>query len=768
MPGELAGHDACVKPSRFGYSRGVISAPSRERDARPHRDYAVVVSARGLAFLGFLIATTLILVMVVLRAAQVFALLGAAATAAVIAAPLVRALTRRMPRAAAIVIVTLVGMFGTVAVLGTVAWDLNRQATQLSDSLHRALADLPAGSSAAQTASDLELDSRIDDVFDGAAARLVVGGNDPLLVAGEVAKVVVVGVLAAFMVAGGRRVVDLGIRFVRRTSIREELHEAIGSAVARSGAYLRRTLAVGLVHGLVAALVSWALGLPGPISIAAWVAVASTIPILGGLLAWLPIVGLAVVNDVPPAIAILLAATCIVGDRLARARWVHRALRVGPLVALIGIAGGLSLIGVSGSLLCLFVVAFVSALASHDGNLRAAITDLVEDPDDRAVPDAAGLTPVDEPVVAEVHGTDSYIRLRLSGRTAATAAIAVAAAVALFEMAMTAQSLIVWFAVAGFIAVGLDRPISAMHRSWHLPRVAGTTVVLGAMVALVSAVVILGGPSITNSAATVTKDAPEAVRSMEALPIVGRLLERNGAPEKVERFVGSLPDRLRNSDAVERVAKAAGDGVGGAFWTISFMLAILWDGPRLVRAVRDRVAPAKRARMVRFGRAAYTALSNVVAAAAFVAAVNGTVVMLLAISLGIPLAPVLGLWAAAWNFIPQIGGFVGALPLVALGFGQGPWPGVIALVVFVTYQAFENHVIQPLIGSRVVHVPPLVLLIGALFAGALAGFVGALMAGPILGVGKVALNEFRHGDGHRLEDRTSAVTPANLASEHVA
>jgi predicted PurR-regulated permease PerM len=292
-----------------------------------------------------------------------------------------------------------------------------------------------------------------------------------------------------------------------------------------------------------------------------------------------------------------------------------------------------------------------------------------------------------------------------------------------------------------------------MNRRWKVPRFAGTTIVLGLLVAVVSAVVVLAGPSITNSAATITKQAPEAVRSMESLPLVGRLLERNGAPEKVEDFLATLPDRLRESNAVERVASAAGDGAAGAFWTISFMLAILWDGPRLVRAVRNRVVPARRQRAVHFGRAAYTALSNVVAAAAFVAALNGTVVMLLAIALGIPLAPVLGLWAAAWNFIPQIGGFVGALPLVALGFGQGPWTGIIALVVFVAYQSFENHVIQPLLGSRVVHVPPLVLLIGALFGGALAGFVGALIAGPVLGVGKVALTELRRDDGARIEDR---------------
>ena len=626
---------------------------------------------------------TLVAVMVIERAGQVFAILGAATTAAVLAAPVVRGLTKWMPRGAAIVIVTLVGMLGTVAVLGVVAWDLDRQASELSESLHRAVADLPDGSTAAETAADLELDDRIDRVFDGAAARLVLGDTNPLAVAGQIGKVVIVGVLAAFIVAGGRRVVDMGLRFTRRTSIREELHKALSYALARAGGYLRRTIAVSVLHGLVAGLASWALDLPGPITIAAWVAVASTVPILGGALAWLPVVALATVNDVPLAVAILVGLLCIVADRLARAKWVHGALRVGPLLCLIGIGIGLSLIGISGALLGLLIVAVISALLSYPGQLGAAITDLIEDPDDRAIEGAQDVDHIEEAVMAEPRGREAYIRLRLSGRTAATAVVAVAAAVTFYDIALAMQALIVWFAVGGFIAVGLDRPVSAMHRSWKMPRFAGTTLVLGVMVGLVAAVVVLAGPTITNSAATVARDAPEAVRSMESLPLVGRLLERNGAPEKVEDFLGTLPDRLRESDAVERITKAAGDGVAGAFWTISFMLAILWDGPRLVRAVRDRVPPRKRRRVARFGQAAYTALSNVVAAAAFVAALNGTVVMLLAIALGIPLAPILGLWAATWNFIPQIGGFVGALPLVALGFGQGAWAGLIALGVFV-------------------------------------------------------------------------------------
>ena len=122
---------------------------SGEVPARGQRDYAVVVSARGFAFFGFFVVVTLLAVMVVHRATQVFAVLGAATTAAVIAVPFVRALSSWMPRAAALVIVTLIGMFGTVAVLGTIAWDLNQQTAALSESLHSAVAELPAGSTAA-------------------------------------------------------------------------------------------------------------------------------------------------------------------------------------------------------------------------------------------------------------------------------------------------------------------------------------------------------------------------------------------------------------------------------------------------------------------------------------------------------------------------------------------------------------------------------------------------------------------------------------------
>jgi predicted PurR-regulated permease PerM len=710
------------------------------------REYTVVVSVRSLATIVLVVVLTLAGVMMLERASVVFALLGAAATVAVIAAPAVAFLDRRLPRGLSILLVTLAGIGTTVGTLALVAWDLDRQAGAVNRSISEAIGDLAPGSTAADLARDLDVERRVDAVLDGAAARVVIGDTNPLAVAGQVGKVVLVAVIAAFLVSGGRKILSAGIRHIRRQSIREQFHHALDDVVGRAGAYLRRTLTVSIAHGIAAGVVANLFGLPGSITLGTWVALMSTVPITGGVLAWLPVVAAGVAADVPTAVIAAIGLVLVVADRLARARWVHAALRVGPLLGALGIGLGMYLVGVSGALLGLFVVAVIAALLSHDDHLRAAIVDLVEDPEDRAIPAAQDQQVDDVPVLGEPRENETYLRVRPSARTAATIALTVIAATALLQVLRDVRPLILWFAVALFIAFGLDRPISFMHRKWRIPRPGGTALVLGAAAAVVGLVVVLAGPSITDSSRTIAADAPETVESLESLPLVGEFLDSSEASTKVEEFLASIPERLRESDAVERIASAAGDGLTGLFWTVTLMLAILWDGPRLVSAVRGRIPVRRRRRASQFGRAAYTAVSNVVAASAFVAALNGSVVMLLAIGLGIPLAPVLGLWAFTWNFIPQIGGFVTALPLVALGFGEGTWQGVAALLAFGSYQTFENHVIQPLVGSRVVRVPPLVFLVGALVGGSLAGFVGALMAAPLLGVAKVALTMFSEDD----------------------
>jgi predicted PurR-regulated permease PerM len=360
------------------------------------------------------------------------------------------------------------------------------------------------------------------------------------------------------------------------------------------------------------------------------------------------------------------------------------------------------------------------------------------------------------PVTARRRARDAAVRLELSARSAAVLTAVVVGIAAVLHLARQTGPLLVWGPIAAFICFGLDRPVSAVGTKLALPRWSAVAAVLGVAAGAVVAVLAVAGPSIVDSATSIVSDAPRTISSLEGLPVVGHALQDRDASKKIQEFIASLPDRAGDSHLVERVLHTAGGGLVGSLLTISLLLAALLDVPRLARATSRRVPVTARRQVNGVARAVARAVSRAAAASAFVAALNGTFVMLLALALHIPIAVVLGIWAAGWNFIPQIGGFVGAFPLVALGFGESPTRGAIALVCFVTYQTFENHVLQPVVGARAIRVPPLIGLSVALVGGTLAGFVGALLAGPVVAMAKGALLELRGDPPPRIEDRFDA------------
>ena len=67
-----------------------------------------------------------------------------------------------------------------------------------------------------------------------------------------------------------------------------------------------------------------------------------------------------------------------------------------------------------------------------------------------------------------------------------------------------------------------------------------------------------------------------------------------------------------------------------------------------------------------------------------------------------------------------------------------------ALIFFIVYQQFENHVLQVSIMSRTVNVNPLTVLISVLIGVELFGLLGALLAIPAAGVLQVVAVDLYH------------------------
>jgi predicted PurR-regulated permease PerM len=114
--------------------------------------------------------------------------------------------------------------------------------------------------------------------------------------------------------------------------------------------------------------------------------------------------------------------------------------------------------------------------------------------------------------------------------------------------------------------------------------------------------------------------------------------------------------------------------------------------------------------------------------------------------LGIPFALTLAFLAFLLEFIPIVGSFLSAVPGILIAFTQG-WTQVIAVTVFyLVVQQLEGNLLTPLIHQRVVQLPPALTLIAVLIMGTFFGFVGLLVATPLLAVVMVLVKMLYLGD----------------------
>jgi len=101
--------------------------------------------------------------------------------------------------------------------------------------------------------------------------------------------------------------------------------------------------------------------------------------------------------------------------------------------------------------------------------------------------------------------------------------------------------------------------------------------------------------------------------------------------------------------------------------------------------------------------------------------------------LGVKSALLLAILAAIFEIIPLFGPIIAAIPAIAIALIDGGMSlGLMVMGLYVIIQQFENHLIYPLVVKKVVGVPPLVVIVALIIGGQLAGFLGILLAVPVV------------------------------------
>jgi predicted PurR-regulated permease PerM len=295
-----------------------------------------------------------------------------------------------------------------------------------------------------------------------------------------------------------------------------------------------------------------------------------------------------------------------------------------------------------------------------------------------------------------------------------------------------------------FLALALNPVVGAAMRRLNLRRATAVSLVVGGFLAGAGAFGVLAVPRAVNQLSQVRQQVPDVISDLNHLPLVGKAISDNGIDDRVGEFLDNLPDTLATRDkALAGIAQSTGDGLVTVFWVLLVAITALLDGPRLVGELRDILPARLHAELNHFGDLAYRVIGRYAAGTGFIAIVNAAAVTTIGLVLGTPLAPVVGVWSGLWNIVPQIGGFMGGATLVALSLSDGLQTGLLAAGAFLVYQQLENHVIQPLITGRALNISPLANITAVLAGAAAGGFVGALLANPLLAIGKAFYNEYR-------------------------
>jgi predicted PurR-regulated permease PerM len=107
--------------------------------------------------------------------------------------------------------------------------------------------------------------------------------------------------------------------------------------------------------------------------------------------------------------------------------------------------------------------------------------------------------------------------------------------------------------------------------------------------------------------------------------------------------------------------------------------------------------------------------------------------------LGVKAALALGLIAGLLEFIPMLGPILSAVPAIAMGFLDSPQKALFVALLCWGVQFLEGHILAPLLMKRGVDLPPVVTLIGLSLMAIVFGFLGMMVAVPVLAVVMVTI-----------------------------
>jgi predicted PurR-regulated permease PerM len=323
--------------------------------------------------------------------------------------------------------------------------------------------------------------------------------------------------------------------------------------------------------------------------------------------------------------------------------------------------------------------------------------------------------------------------------------IVVAVAICLYLLYQIREPLL-WLLISIFLAAALSPPVNVLAR--RMRRGFAVTIVYFCLLGVPILLIALIVPTIitegTRFADNVPNYAQDVTNFVEDNPRLREINQDYDITSKLEEEAAKLPDRLGGAAGALR---DIGFGIVNSLFaliTILVLTAFLLANGRTWtdRAIATR-PPEQRERLRRSLDRMAGAVAGYMAGALTIALIAGVATYIVLLILGVPFRAPLAVIAGLFSLIPLVGATIAAVLIgIVTLFENFPTATIIWVIWAIVYQQFENHVIQPQIQKRTVHVHPFVTIVSVLFGATLLGVLGALVAIPVAASVQILFREY--------------------------
>lgn len=323
-------------------------------------------------------------------------------------------------------------------------------------------------------------------------------------------------------------------------------------------------------------------------------------------------------------------------------------------------------------------------------------------------------------------------------------------AAALFGLYLLAQLL--WFAnalvIAAFLGVlfglAVDAGVTRLQRL-RVPRGVGAIAVVLTAVLLLFGVGAAMAPAIREQTVELKTRIPESVdrvtqwldgRGFKILPAPSDSAGRAEASRAVRDNLAKLASRV--TPYVFPFLSQTMAVVAGLFLIVFLAIYIGADPEQYRRGLVLLFPRSARARAGNVFSAIATILRKWLVVQLIAMVTIGVLTTIVLSILRVKAAFALGLLAGLLEFVPTIGPLLSALPAVAMAFLDAPEKALAVAIAYMGIQFVENNLLIPLLMKGGVNVPPVLTIIAQALLTLLFGFLGLMVAVPLLAAALVA------------------------------